>query len=170
MAKISQRQVVAMVLAHRENGVKSGPDWTSPNRPYFAQVNGGEVQSSVEKVYDGGKIFPEVLPAPLEVGDLSVTRHFDPGYGQDDPDGDAWRLDYYRSRVGRARFDVQVFSTDADGNLVGLTRQYENVLLVNITDPEGDSSAGGPATFSLTFAVSTVSTSNPGGLTGINRP
>ena len=32
-------------------------------------------------------------------------------------------------------------------------------LLVNLTDPDGDAAGGGPATFSLTFAISTVTTS-----------
>ena len=159
MAKLSQRQVVAEVLAHTDAaGIRQGRDWSTESRKYFAQVNGGEVQSSVEKVYDGGSTFPEVLPAPIEVGDITVTRHYD-------PDSDGELLDYYRPRVGRARFDVNIYTIDADGNKIGYTRQYQNVLLVNITDPEGDSSAGGPATFSLTFAVAAVATSRAGGLT-----
>jgi len=161
MAKLSQRQVVAEVLAHTVAG--SAPntrlDWRSTKRRYFAQVNGGEIQSSVEKVYDGGSTFPEVLPAPIEVGDLTVTRHYD-------PDTDGALLEYYRPKVGKARFDVNVYTLDADQNKIGFTRQYPNALLVNITDPDGDSSAGGPATFSLTFAVSTVATSRVRGITG----
>jgi len=166
MAKLSQRQVVAQVKSHIDpvTGRKDGRDWWTDARPYFAQVNGGEVQSSVEKVYDGGSTFPEVLPAPIEVGDLTLTRHYDPGEPGDEQ-SDGALLDYYRPRVGRARFDVNVYTIDADGNQIGYTRQYQNVLLVNITDPEGDSSAGGPATFSLTFAVSSVATSKAGGLT-----
>jgi hypothetical protein len=159
MAKLSQRQVVAEVKSHiRADGTLDGRDWSSESRKYFAQINGGEIQASVEKVYDGGSTFPEVLPAPIEVGDLTTTRHYDP-----DIDGEL--LDYYRPRVGRARFDINIYTIDADGNKIGYTRQYQNVLLVNITDPEGDSSAGGPATFSLTFAVSSVATSRAGGTT-----
>lgn len=158
MPKLSQRQIVAKVLAHRDANGNVAPgamDWTDGltaeghPRHYFAQVNGGEVQASVEKVYDGGSTFPEVLPAPIEVGDLTVTRHFD-------TDSDGPQIEYYRSLVGKARFDVNVYTLDADNVPIGRTRLYRNVLLVNLTDPEGDSSAGGPATFSLTFAVSTV--------------
>lgn len=160
MAKVSQRQIVAQVKQHNPPATNA-KHWYTEARPYFAQVSGGEIQSSVEKVYDGGKTFPEVIPAPLEIGDISVTRHFDP------EDIDADRLEYYRSRVGRARFDVDVYTTDADGMKIGLTRQYQNVLLVNLTEPEGDASAGGPAMFSLTFAVSDITTSNPLGTTGL---
>lgn len=158
MPKLSQRQIVAKVFAHRDangNTVPGAPDWTGGltaeglPRVYFAQVNGGEVQASVEKVYDGGSTFPEVLPAPIEVGDLTVTRHFD-------TESDGPPLEYYRPLVGKARFDINVYTLDADNVPIGKTRLYRNVLLVNLTDPEGDSSAGGPATFSLTFAVSTV--------------
>lgn len=166
MAKLSQRQVVAKVMSHRDaTGAATGPDWdtgitaTGLQRQYFAQVNGGEIRASVEKVYDGGSTFPEVLPAPIEVGDLTVTRHFD-------PDTDGPLLEYYRPRVGKARFDVNIYTLDADNQPIGQTRQYQNVLLVSITDPDGDSSAGGPATFALTFAVSTVTTSSPIGSTG----
>lgn len=152
MSKLSQRQVVAKVIAARSGGSKidpSAPDWASPMRQYFAQVSGGEIQANIEKVYDGGARFPEVLPAPTEVGDLTVTRHYDP-----DIDGDP--LIYYRDKVGTARFDVNVFTIDADGNQIGNTRSYANALLTNITEPEGDSSASAPATFALTFAIGQV--------------
>jgi len=79
MAKISQRQVVAKVIPITG---KNGDDettntFTSTNRAYFSQVSGGEIQASVEKVYDGGQTFPEVLPSVIEVGDVTVTRHGD---------------------------------------------------------------------------------------------
>jgi len=166
MSKLSQRQVVAKVVAHRDgNGVATEPfDWDTGltadglQRQYFAQVTGGAVQASVQKVYDGGSTFPEVLPAPLEVGDLTVTRHYD-------PDDDAPKISEFRQLVGKARFRVEVFTLDADGALVGKVRKYEKCLLVNITEPEGDSSSGGAATFSLTFAVGTTTDASAAGTT-----
>lgn len=158
MAKISQRQVVAKVTSL--TGVAGTPEtenqFSSTDRPYFSQVSGGEVQASVEKVYDGGSTFPEVLPSVIEVGDVTVTRHYDPSI-------DAPLISKYRDKVGRKYFKVEIITLDADGSQVGYTRQYENCILVNITEPDGDASSGGPATFSLTFAVSksTDSTSTP---------
>lgn len=149
MAKISQRQVVAKVIPI--TGVNGSDEATnrfsSTTRPYFSQVSGGEVQASVEKVYDGGSTFPEVLPSVIEVGDVTVTRHYD-------PTSDAAAISAYRDKVGKKYFRIEIITLDADNNQVGYTRKYENCILVNITEPDGDASSGGPATYSLTFAVS----------------
>lgn len=156
MAKVSQRQVVAAIVPHtpQPDNQITPPSWHA-SRTYFAQVSGGEVQASVEKVYDGGSYSPEVLPAPIEVGDITVTRHYDPAT-------DGAPIGQARPLVGKARYDVHVYTLDADLQVIqGLTRVYSNTLLVNITEPEGDSSSGGPATFSLTFACETVE--NPPG-------
>lgn len=149
MAKISQRQVVAKVLAISGKGgaVTTSNSFSSTTRAYFSQVSGGEIQASVEKVYDGGSTFPEVLPSVIEVGDVTVTRHYDPSI-------DAPVISYYRDKVGRQYFRVEILTLDADGNQIGYTRKYEDCILVNITEPDGDASSGGPATFSLTFSVS----------------
>jgi hypothetical protein len=149
MAKISQRQVVAKVIALTGKG---GSDITTnrfstDTRLYFSQVSGGEIQASVEKVYDGGSTFPEVLPSVIEVGDVTVTRHYDPAV-------DAPVISFYRDKVGKQYFRVEILTLDADGNQTGYTRKYEDCILVNITEPDGDASSGGPATFSLTFSVS----------------
>lgn len=157
MSKVSQRQVVASVTpsSPQPDNQVTPPSFNPTSRPYFAQVSGGEVQASVEKVYDGGSYSPQVLPAPIEVGDITLTRHYDPTI-----DGDA--INAARPLVGKARYNVEVYTLDADLQVIqGRTRVYTNALLVNITEPEGDSSSGGPATFSLTFACETV-TNSPG--------
>jgi hypothetical protein len=151
MAKISQRQVLAKVIPIEGKGgadlTAESVKFSSTTRPYFSQVSGGEIQASVEKVYDGGSTFPEVLPSVIEVGDVTVTRHYDPSV-------DAPVISYYRNKVGKQFFRVEVLTMDADGNQTGYTRKYEDCILVNITEPDGDASSGGPATFSLTFSVS----------------
>jgi hypothetical protein len=155
MAKVSQRQIVASVIpaTTQPNTRTSVPNFAQGSRAYFAQVSGGEVQASVEKVYDGGSTTPEVLPAPIEVGDITVTRHYD-------PDVDSVLINRARPLVGKARYDISVFTLDADNQIIqGRTRVYPRTLLVNITDPEGDSSSGGPATFSMTFSCENVTAS-----------
>lgn len=147
MAKISQRQVLARLI----NADGIGPDFG--NTP-FAQVSGGEITASVEKVYDGGQLFPEVLCAPLEVGDVTVTRHYDP-----ERDGPALRA--IRTLVGRTYYNIQVDDYDCDLRVPGTARVYSRALLVSLTEPEGDSSSGAPAVFSLTFSIASVS-----GITG----
>lgn len=152
MSKVSQRQIVAQVVpsATQPNTRTAPPNFAEGSRAYFAQVSGGEVQASVEKVYDGGSSTPEVLPAPIEVGDITVTRHYD-------PDIDGPLVNVARPLVGKARYDISVFTLDADNQILrGRTRVYARALLVNITEPEGDSSSGGPATFSMTFSCENV--------------
>lgn len=140
MSKISQRQVVARVAG-----------FDTPGRPYFAQVSGGEITSPVEKAYDGGAIFPDTLLGPADIGDLTVTRHFD-------PDIDGPLLRHYRQLVGRWQTDITVYSLDRDLNVAvpGTERVYPNAVLVGISDPEGDSASGTAATYSLTFSIGSV--------------
>jgi hypothetical protein len=149
MSKIAQRQIVAEVKPiASDSGTNRGPDFAG----YFAQVSGGEVSASVEKVYDGGALFPEPLCAPSEIGDITVTRHYD-------PDRDGPQLKQLRRVVGQARYDVTVYDLKCDLAVLGTERVYPQSLLVGLSEPEGDSSSGAPATFSLTFSISQVALS-----------
>lgn len=155
MSKVSQRQIVAKVeiakgnLNRTPSAAELRYEWSSNERPYFAQVSGGDVTATTERVYDGGTTFPDVLPSPVEVGDLQLTRPFD-------PEIDGPLLKHYRSRVGKARFDVTVFTLNDDLVVHGSERIYPNALLVGIADPEGDASSGAGANFTLTFACQSV--------------
>jgi hypothetical protein len=145
--KIAQRQVVAEIAPGSKNGaVATGPKFNG----YFAQVSGGEITASVEKVYDGGAKFPETLCAPAEIGDMTVTRHYDPNR-----DGEALKL--VRQMVGSVYYNLNIFDLNCDLKVFGTERVYPLALLVGVTEPEGDASSGAPATFSLTFSVSEVS-------------
>ena len=68
------------------------------------------------------------------------------------------KINVLRPLVGRAIYDISIQSYDCDLNapVVGTGRLYKDALLVGITEPDGDSSSGAPATFALTFAVSDV--------------
>lgn len=147
MAKVSQRQVVAEVTPVAGlPGHTRGPRFNG----YFAQVSGGEITASVEKVYDGGAQFPETICAPAEIGDITVTRHYD-------PDRDGAALKTLRRLVGSSYYDVAVYDLNCDLKVYGTERVYPQALLVGMSEPEGDSSSGAPTTFSLTFSISTVS-------------
>lgn len=144
--KISQRQVVAEITAIVVPGCPTGPAFTD----YFAQVSGGEVTAAVEKVYDGGALFPEVLTGPPEIGDVTLTRHYDA-----DRDGPSLRL--LRNKVGQVHYDLTVYDLNCDLKVYGTERVYPKALLVGLSEPEGDSSSGAPTTFSMTFSISQVS-------------
>ena len=148
--KIAQRQIVASIKPSAEGNVETPPSvGTDMGLAYFAQVTGGEITASVEKIYIGGKLFPEVLCAPAEIGDITLTRHYA-------PDVDASFLGSIRQMVGRAYYDIQVDELNCNVAVPELQRTYAKALLVGVTEPEGDASSGAPATYSLTFSIQSV--------------
>lgn len=153
MAKASQRQVLATINPSSVS-VNIAPKW---NLFRFAQVSGGEITASVEKIYPGGATAPSVLCAPYEIGDITLTAHWDdddtPADGET---GIAWKLGQLRKHVGRVYYDITVSTYDCDLLIAKLDRTYKSCLLVGITEPDGDSSSGAPATFALTFSVQDI--------------
>jgi hypothetical protein len=138
MAKLSQRQILAKIAAVQPT---VHPDLSG----YFAQVSGGEITAAVEKIYVGGEKFPELLCAPSEVGDITITKHYD--------DADRGKLNQLRQYVGSAFYNVTIYYLNCDISSGKPDRAYSNCLLVGLTEPDGDSSSGAPATFALTFSV-----------------
>lgn len=151
MSKIAQRQIVASIVPSTDAGNAENPP--SPGSDgglaYFAQVTGGEITASVEKIYIGGKLFPEVLCAPAEIGDITLTRHYDASI-------DAQFLGGIRQMVGRAYYDITVEELDCNVSDPTTQRTYSRSLLVGLTEPDGDAASGAPATYSLTFSIQSV--------------
>ena len=52
--------------------------------------------------------------------------------------------------------DITIQTYDCDLAVAGTDRVYYKALLVGITEPDGDSSSGAPATFAMTFAIQDV--------------
>jgi len=154
MAKVSQRQVLAKVAPHGEQQITDLPKFETF---LFAQVSGGEITASVEKIYEGGKASPTVLCAPFDIGDITLTAHYDDDrVASDGASGLAAKVAKLREYVGKAYYDITVETYDCDLKKPGLDRIYSKALLVGLTEPDGDSSSGAPSTFALTFSVSTV--------------
>jgi len=153
MAKVSQRQVLADIAPVNS----THPKWEGFR---FAQVSGGEITASVEKIYEGGAKFPTVLCAPFEIGDITLTAHYDDDRIQSDgASGLANKIARLRSLVGQAYYNINVKTYNCDIEVIGTDRVYPSALLVGLTEPEGDSSSGAPATFSMTFAIQNVNAS-----------
>ena len=151
MSKIAQRQIVASISkstggVNIEDPLEPGSDGTLA---YFSQVTGGEITASVEKVYIGGKLFPEVLCAPAEIGDITLTRHYDASV-------DGAFLGSIRQMVGRAYFDIQIDELNCNVATPEMQRNYPEALLVGLTEPDGDAASGAPSTYSLTFSIQSV--------------
>ena len=139
--KLAQRQIIAEITPLAGGAVVS-PALSG----YFAQVSGGEITASVEKIYTGGNPFPETLCAPSEVGDITLTKHYDTTL--------SLALKELRLVVGRAYYEIKIYDTDCDLKNQQSERLYSQALLVGLSEPEGDASSGAPATFALTFAIS----------------
>ena len=150
MAKATQRQIVAEIAPVTDvPGHIPGPSFPK----YFATVSGGEISAAVEKVYDGNSTFPEVLCAPAEIGDITVSKFYDPDADGDD---DHAKLTSLRQLVGMTYYDIVIYTTNSELKVPGSERTYAKALLVGLTEPDGDASSGAPAAYSLTFSVSTV--------------
>jgi hypothetical protein len=162
MSKVAQRQVLATIEpstfsdnASQQTRVQANlPKW---NGFRFAQVSGGEITASVEKIYEGGKSRPTVLCAPSEIGDITLTAHYDDDMNTSLTEaGIGRKLKDLRRFVGIGYFNLTIAVYNCDIKDPTNDRIYTNALLVGMTEPEGDSSSGAPATFALTFAISDV--------------
>ena len=147
----SQRQVLAKI-ALADGQTVTGLSATSFAEA-FAQVSGGEITASVEKIYRGGSTFPETLCAPAEIGDITLTD-----FVEVDSSTTAFyeHMQILRQYVGRIYFDLTISIYDCDLITPGSSRFYSKCLLVGLTEADGDASSGAPATFALTFSVSTI--------------
>ena len=150
-ANVSQRQVLAQITTTST----ALPKWGGFR---FAQLSGGEITASVEKIYQGGDKHPTVLCAPYEIGDITLTAHMDDDFVESEAEaGLSWKIAELRDKVGQAYYDINVNVYNCDIQEAKNSRQYKDALLVGITEAEGDASSGAPATFSLTFAIQDVS-------------
>jgi len=138
--KLAQRQIIAEITPIA--GDVTGPSLSG----FFAQISGGEITAAVEKIYVGGEPFPEVLCAPSEVGDITLTKHYDTDMRT--------IIQGIRTKVGRIYYTIKVYDTNCDLADKQSERVYSKALLVGLSEPEGDASSGAPATIALTFAIS----------------
>ncbi|NUT90863.1 MAG: hypothetical protein HOY78_02420 [Saccharothrix sp.] len=116
----------------------------------FAQKSGGEVTSDATKVWDGGSITPDVIAAPAEVGDVTLTRPYD-------PERDQPVLDRLIGLVGQWRTTISGQPLTGDMSSARVKpRVYPNALLVGVREPEHDAGSGDGADYELTFAVGSV--------------
>ena len=113
---------------------------------YFMTKSGGDVTADTNKVYDGGKLTPEVLAGPAEADNVTVSRAFDPVR-------DSVLLQQLRQQVGRWTTTVSVTPTDRDLIPVGKPTVYSDAVLVGLVEPETDAGSGDAQTYELEFAV-----------------
>ena len=113
---------------------------------YMTTKEGGEVTAEPGKAYDGGSLSPEVMSAPSEIGNVTVSKLYRPAiHGP--------ILRELRRKVGRHRTTVSVWDTDPDLGPIGQPTVYPDALLVRVTSPDLDAGSADPSSFELEFAV-----------------
>lgn len=117
---------------------------------YFTSKSGGESTAASSKVYDGGQVTPEVVTGPIEVGDITCGKNYDPLV-------DGPILQALRPQVGSYTTTVSV--TPTDRNMVPVSRPttYSNAVLTGLTEPDADAGSSDSAGYELTFTVPSVS-------------
>jgi len=134
MSKSSQRQFVARV---------AGIEGT------FMTKSGGNSSSDVTKAYDGGSDVPDLIAAPKNVEDVTVSRGYDAV--RDEP-----LLKTLRSKVGSFETTISVTPTDRDYVASADPVVYSPALLIGLNEPEVAADSGDLATFELVFAAGNV--------------
>lgn len=116
---------------------------------YFQTKSGGDISAEATRVYDGGSSVPDILAAPKEIDEVTVSRAYD-RFRDDD------LLRQLRRVVGEWSTDVSVTATDEKLVAYGKPVTYVNALLTGLTEIEPDSSSGEPTAFELTFTPADV--------------
>lgn len=134
MAKVSARQWIVKV-----GGIDGN----------FSNKSGGNISSETNKVYDGGKLIPDVLSGPAEVDNITVSRPYDSVR-------DYKLLKTLRAKVGTFLTTISVTPTDRLLKTNAAPIVYSQCLLIGVTEPDADAASGDASTFELEFAVTSV--------------
>lgn len=115
----------------------------------YMSKQGGNIASDVTKAYDGGSSTPDLISAPRDVDNITVSRGFD-------PQRDGALLRNLRQLVGVFQTTVTVTPTDRDFRAVDSPIVYSPALLVGLNEPEVAADSGDLATYELVFACGDV--------------
>lgn len=115
----------------------------------WAGKTGGERTAEVARAYDGGNPEPDLITAPPQTGNITVTRTYD-------PDRDDAELHNAMRRVGALRATVAVQPLTPDYVATGKQVVYPRAVLVAVHPPEVDAASGDAAEWSMEWAVSRV--------------
>lgn len=113
---------------------------------YFMTKTGGNITSTVTKAYDGGSAVPDLIAAPKNVDDVTISRGFDPVR-------DGQLLRNLRGRVGVFETTLTVTPTNRDYAAVDSPVVYSPALLIGLNEPEVAADSGDLAAYELIFAV-----------------
>lgn len=118
----------------------------------FSKKTGGEKSSNTAKWRDGGAHVPDVLAAPPEVSDITLTNAYD-------PDIDGALLQNAKAQIGILRTTITIVPLFGDMTRVASGRPdvYTNCLLKGVKTVEVDANSGDPAVWELIFTPGDLS-------------
>lgn len=115
----------------------------------WATRTGGETTSDTTPVWDGGELYPDILAAPPQVGNVTISRPVD-------DDRDLTELKRLRKLVGKLRTTVTEQPTDGDLFPIGDPTVYPGALLVRAAGGDYDAASGDPRRIELEWATPRV--------------
>lgn len=113
---------------------------------YFVSRTGGDSSATVQKVYDGGALEPDLVAGRRQVSNVVVSRHYDPF--RDGPIVGA-----YDKQTGRWRTQVSIQPTDENLAPVGEAKVYPGALLNRLGQPGANAMSDDPSTWEAEFTI-----------------
>lgn len=112
----------------------------------FATIEGGNINSETQKVFDGGELRPSVTSTAPDADDITVTRTY-----RNDRDEEIMRS--LRQLVGTWSTTVSKTPLDAGMNVIGSPVVYSNARLKGLQELTSDAGGTDSAVWGLIFAV-----------------
>lgn len=119
---------------------------TIPNKT-FTQQEGGEKSAETSKWYDGGSTVPNVISAPPETGDVTLTNAFD-------PEADSDLIKSCLAQIGTMRATITRAPLYGDMTRVASAKPdvYTDAVLKSCVPVEVDANSGDVAVYKFVFS------------------
>lgn len=113
---------------------------------YFVTRTGGDTSATINKVYDGGSLDPDLVPGRRQTANIVASRNFE--VERDNP-----LIIEYERQVGRWETTLSVQPCDEDLVPTGRARNYPKSRLARLSPPAANVQSDDPSTFEIEFAV-----------------
>lgn len=116
---------------------------------YFMTLEGGNITSQSNKMYDGGATIPSVVTNRPLVDDITVTRGYEPLRDED-------IMTELRQLVGVFTTTLSKAPTDRNLVVIGRPIVYPNAVLTGFNERNADANGTDASVWGLVFTVPSV--------------
>lgn len=113
---------------------------------YAVGRTGGDTTATINKVYDGGEMLPDLVPGRRQTANLVLSYNWTP------EDSSAMAAQY-EPQVGRFTDDLSIQPCDADLSPTGVAKHYPGALLARWGQQTVNAQSDDPSSFEVEFAV-----------------